>query len=112
MAKRNIKPRVRVPKEVKRGDVFEVKTLVTHPMETGMRVEKETGQKIPREIIYKFIATYTGHEVMKAIWHPAMSANPYSAFYVVALESGPMTFTWTDDNEETYTKEVMLNVVG
>jgi sulfur-oxidizing protein SoxZ len=111
MAKRNIKPRVRVPKQVKKGDVFEVKTLVSHPMETGMRVEKKTGQKIPRDIINKFIATYNGKEVMKAIWHPAMSANPYSAFNVVADKSGPMTFTWIDDNEEAYTKEVMLNVV-
>ena len=112
MAKRNIKPRVRVPKKVKKGEVFEVKTLVTHPMETGMRTDKKSGDKIPREIINKFIATYNGKEVMKAIWYPSMSANPYSAFYLVADESGPMTFTWSDDNMETYTKEVMLNVEG
>ena len=112
MASKDIKPRVRVPKKVKKGEVFEVKTLVTHPMETGLRSDKKTGLKIPREIINKFYATYNGKEVMKAIWHPSMSSNPYSAFYVVAKESGPMVFTWTDDNAETYTKEVMVNVEG
>ena len=111
MAKLNIKPRVRIPKKVKKGDIFEVKTLVTHRMETGMRVDKKSGNKIPREIINSFSATYNGKEVLRATWHPAMSANPYSAFYLVAEESGPMTFTWVDDNKETYTKEVTLNVV-
>ncbi|MBL6933425.1 MAG: thiosulfate oxidation carrier complex protein SoxZ [Rhodospirillales bacterium] len=112
MTRKNINPRVRVPKKVKQGDVFEVKTLVTHPMETGLRNDKETGQKIPRDIINKVNVTYNGKEVMKAIWHPAMSANPYSAFFVVADQSGPMTFTWIDDNAEIYTKEVMINVEG
>ena len=112
MPKKNIKPRVRVPKKVKKGEVFEVKTLVEHSMETGNRKEKKTGEKIPRDIIKKFSATYNGKEVMKAIWHPAMSANPYSAFYLVAETSGPLIFSWTDDNSESYTKEVMINVEG
>ena len=112
MPKKNIKPRVRVPKKVKKGEVFEVKTLVEHSMETGNRKEKKTGKKISRDIIKKFSATYNGKEVMKAIWHPAMSANPYSAFYLVAETSGPLIFSWTDDNSETYTKEVMINVEG
>ena len=111
MAKKNIKPRVRVPKKVKKGEMFEVKTLVTHPMETGMRNDKKTGQKIPREIISQFSATYNGKEVIKAVWHPAMSANPYSAFYLLADETGPMTLTWIDDNADSYTKEVMINVI-
>ena len=112
MPKKNIKPRIRVPKKVKKGEVFEVKTLVEHSMETGNRKEKKTGEKIPRDIIKKFTVTYNGEEVMKAIWHPAMSANPYSAFYLVAEKSGPLIFSWTDDNLETYTKEVMINVEG
>jgi len=61
-------------------------------------------QKIHRDI--------HGKEVLKEIWHPAMSAKSYSAFYLVAEISGPMIFSWTDDNSETYTKEVMINVEG
>ena len=112
MTQKTIKPRVRVPKKVKQGDVFEVKTLVTHPMETRLRNDKKTGEKIPRNIINKIDVSYNGNQVMKAIWHPAMSANPYSAFFVVADESGPMVFTWTDDEAQTYTKEVTINVEG
>jgi len=112
MAKKNIKPRVRVPKKLKKGEIFEVKTLVTHPMETGLRKDKKTGKTIPREIIRTFSATYDGIEVIRADWHPAMSANPYSAFNVVAGNSGPMVFTWIDDKNNSYKKEVMINVVS
>ena len=112
MPKKNIKPRVRVPKKVKKGEVFEVKTLVEHPMETGMRKEKKTGKEIPQDIIKEFNVTYNGKEVIKAIWHPAMSANPYSSFYLVAKESGPLIFSWTDNNSKIYTKEVTINVEG
>jgi len=112
MAKKDINPRVRVPKSLKKGDVFEVKTLVTHLMESGQRPNKDTGGKFPREIINAFSVTYNGKEVLRAKWHPAVSANPYTAFYVVADESGPMVFTWTDDNGESYIKEVAIKVQG
>ena len=49
MPKKNIQPRVRVPKKIKKGEVFEVKTLVEHPMETGMRKEKKTGKKTEKK---------------------------------------------------------------
>ncbi|NQV46930.1 MAG: thiosulfate oxidation carrier complex protein SoxZ [Rhodospirillaceae bacterium] len=106
----DIKPRIRVPKSVKKGDVFEVKTLVTHLMESGQRPNKETGSKYPRDIINSFIVTYNAKEVLKATWHAAVSANPYTAFYVVAEESGPMVFTWIDDNGTSYSKEVPIIV--
>jgi len=112
MAKRDIKPRVRVPKKLTKGQLFEVKTLVSHRMETGLRKDKETGETIPRDIIRALTVSYNGAEVLNSVWHTAMSANPYTSFYVRAEDSGPMVFTWTDSADQTYTKEVAINVVG
>lgn len=112
MANTDIKPRVRIPKKLKRGQLFEVKTIVSHPMETGLRKDKATGKPIPRNILKELRAQYGGKEVLRAVWHPAVSANPYTAFYVVAEESGPIILTWTDDAGVSYTKEVMINVQG
>lgn len=109
MAK-NIKPRVRVPKSLKKGDVFEVKTLVTHDMETGLRKDKATGKPIPRDIINNLHVTYNGVEVLNAKWAPSVSANPFTAFFVVADASGPMVFTWTDDAGTAYSKTVDVKV--
>jgi len=108
----NINPRVRVPKSVKKGEIFEVKTLVTHLMETGRRIDKDTGKPVPRDIINGLTVVYNGAEVLKSIWHPGMSANPYTSFFVVASESGNMDFTWTDDAGEKYTKSVKVTVSG
>lgn len=112
MASNDINPRVKIPKQVKKGQAFEVKTLVTHAMESGQRPDKDTGNKIPRNIINNFSATYNGKTVMRADWRPGMSANPFAAFYVVAEESGTIEFKWVDDGGESYTKTVNVTVVA
>jgi len=104
------KARVKVPKKVKKGEVFQVKTLVSHKMETGQRKDKKTGNKIPRMIINNFVCKYNGKEVFSSDWHPAVSANPYLAFYVKAEESGKLDMTWTEDNGKTTTKTAKVNV--
>lgn len=104
-------PRVRVPSSVKKGEVFEVKSLISHKMESGQRTD-ENGETIPRFIINKFTATFNGKEVFSADWHPAISANPYMAFYMKAEESGDLVLSWTDDNGDTVTKTVKVNVTS
>ena len=52
------KPRVKAPKKAKKGKIVEIKTLISHKMETGQRKDKKTGEKIPRKIINKFVATF------------------------------------------------------
>jgi hypothetical protein len=64
------KTRVRVPKTARKGEVIQIKTLISHRMETGHRQDKDTGSRIPRQIIKKFICTYNGEEVLSADWYP------------------------------------------
>lgn len=45
------KPRVRVPRTASKGEVIEIKTLLSHPMETGYRRDDQ-GRIIPRHIIH------------------------------------------------------------
>ena len=52
------KPRVKLPKSVNKGQVVQIKTLIPHKMETGLRKNKKTGKKIPRHIINKVEATF------------------------------------------------------
>jgi sulfur-oxidizing protein SoxZ len=105
-----VKPRIRVPRQAKRGEVIEIKTLLSHPMETGYRRDVQ-GQLVPRHIIHTFVCTYNGEEVFRADWHPAVAANPYLAFYTVATESGRLRFEWIDDHGKVYTAEAEISVV-
>lgn len=103
------KPRVKVPKTAKKGEVIEIKTLIAHAMETGQRKDN-SGAVIPRKIINKFEAKYNGEVVFSADWHPAISANPYLAFHTVATESGTIEFTWTDDDGSVYSESAEITV--
>ena len=104
------KPRVKLPKKAAKGEVIQIKTLISHTMETGQRKDKKTGEKIPRKIINKFVCTFNGKEVFSADWHPAISANPYMAFYTTATESGTFEFSWTDDDGSVYSTTAQLTV--
>ena len=105
-----VKPRVKVPKTAAKGEIIEIKTLISHVMETGLRKDKKTGEKIPRQIINKFTCTFNGTPVFSSDWHPAVAANPYLAFSFRAQESGTLVFEWVDDDGTVYTKEAELQV--
>jgi sulfur-oxidizing protein SoxZ len=47
---------INVPAKARRGDIIEIKTLISHPMESGYRVGTN-GQMIPRDIIHRFVCT-------------------------------------------------------
>ncbi len=104
------KARVKVPKTAKKGEVFQVKTLISHKMETGLRKNKKTGKKIPRFIIKQFTCTYNGATVVDCDWNTPISANPYMAFYVKADKSGDLVFKWTDDAGKTVEKTASITV--
>ena len=60
---------VHVPKEAKRGEVIEIRTLAGHTMETGFR-RTQRGEPIPRDIITHFVCTYNGVEIFRAELFP------------------------------------------
>jgi sulfur-oxidizing protein SoxZ len=92
----NAKPRVRLPSSIKLGDVIEVKTLISHVMETGQRRGAD-GKPIPRNIIHTFTASFNGTDVFKAEFAPGISANPYLAFFMKVTGPGDLEMTWIDD---------------
>jgi len=104
------KPRIKIPDQAKVGDVIEVKTLISHVMETGQRKDRD-GKTIARDIINTFTATYAGKEVFRASLQPGISANPYIAFFMRVSGPGEIVFTWTDDAGKNVTEKAVLNVV-
>jgi sulfur-oxidizing protein SoxZ len=101
--------RVQVPQSVKRGEAFEVRVIVQHPMETGFRRDLQ-GQAIPVNIVDKLACTYGGREVFRAELGTGIAANPYIAFYVVARESGPIEIAWSDDRGQEGRASALVDV--
>lgn len=104
------RPLINVPAKARRGQVIEIKTLISHVMETGFR-HTTTGAPIPRDIITEFACSYNGEEIFRATLHPAIAANPFITFHTVARESGRITFRWTGDNgfSETATANISVD---
>ena len=100
---------INVPPKAKRGDVIEIKTLMSHIMETGYRHTADGGI-VPRDIITGFICRYNGSEIFRAELFPAIAANPFLAFFTIATESGTFDFEWSGDNGFNATATARITV--
>jgi len=101
--------RIVMPKTAKKGEIIEIKTLVTHPMETGYRRD-DMGKAIPRDIITLLTVQYAGEEVFRMDMFPGVAANPFAAFTTIATETGELVFTWTDEKGDAHVEKAMLTV--
>ena len=103
------KPRIKIPDSAKVGEIIEIKTLISHVMETGQRKDAE-GKTIPRKIINSFKAKFAGQELFSAELQPGISANPYLSFFMKVPGPGEFEFSWVEDGGATVVEKLKLNV--
>jgi sulfur-oxidizing protein SoxZ len=97
-------PRIEVPASAAKGEMFQVRTIIGHEMETGLRHD-DKGNVIPRKIINRFACRYNDVEVFSVDLHEAIAANPFFEFSLRATESGLLKFAWQEDGGNIYTLE-------
>ncbi len=102
-------PRVQVRSTAAKGEIFQVKALISHQMETGLRHDDQ-GNVIPRKIINKFTCRYNDVVVFSVDLHEAVAANPFIEFYLRATESGRLALVWEEDGGGVYALEHHLTV--
>ncbi|CAL76234.1 putative sulfur oxidation protein soxZ [Bradyrhizobium sp. ORS 278] len=100
---------VNVPAKARRGAVIEIKTLMSHVMETGYR-HTAAGEVVPRDIITSFTCKFNGAEIFRADLYPAIAANPFLSFFTTASESGRFEFEWIGDNGFVATASAAITV--
>ncbi|WP_299907362.1 thiosulfate oxidation carrier complex protein SoxZ [uncultured Paracoccus sp.] len=106
---RDVTPRLRLPKTAAKGEVIEVRTLISHPMESGLRKDAE-GRTIPRGIINRLTVTFNDQPVIDVDLGPGISANPYFAFHATVPEAGEFLFCWHDDDGSIYEERRQIDV--
>ena len=90
------------------GDVVQVRVLMAHIMETGLR-KNQQGDTIPAHYIQQITATCRNKVVLSADWGPAVSANPFIAFKFKGAGKGDrIVFTWVDSRGDTRTDESVI----
>lgn len=81
-----------------------VKALMNHPMETGLRKDKATGEAIPAHFIQEVVCKAKDAVVMTAAWSGGISKNPYISFKFTGANPGDsVEITWTDNKGESET---------
>ncbi|HSH30910.1 MAG TPA: thiosulfate oxidation carrier complex protein SoxZ [Thiohalobacter sp.] len=91
------------------GDTTTVKALISHPMETGLRKNSKTGEKIPAHFIQEVVCEHKGDTVLTAQWGPAISKNPYLSFrFKGAAKGDSLTLRWVDNKGESDSIETQI----
>jgi len=86
--------------------VATVKALISHPMETGLRKDKKTGQPIPAEFIQEVVCESGGKTVLSAQWGSAISKNPFLSFKFSGAKAGDsIKVSWVDNKGNSDTLE-------
>jgi len=91
------------------GDVADVKVLMNHIMETGVRKDAKTGQLIPAHFITEVTASVNGAKVLVAGMGGGVSKNPYLGFKVKGPKAGDkVVVNWTDNKGDKNTAEATI----
>ena len=103
--------RVQLPHQAQRGEAFEVRVAIQHPMETGFRYD-HAGKAVPKNVINTLVARYNGNEIFRAEMGSGIAANPYLQFFTVAQASGEIEVSWVDDAGVRGSERASITVLG
>jgi sulfur-oxidizing protein SoxZ len=98
---------MKIRASVKDG-VTEVKVLMQHEMETGLRKDAD-GSLIPAWFITEVKVQHQGRTVLEAQYGQSISKNPYLLFHFKGGAVGEkVTVSWVDNKGDTRSDEVAI----
>ena len=86
-----------------------VKALIKHPMETGRRKDKDSGEVVPAHYIQEVTCSYQGEPVLTSEWGPTISKNPFLSFTFMGGAPGEeIELTWKDNKGDSESKSATI----
>ncbi|MBI3149768.1 MAG: thiosulfate oxidation carrier complex protein SoxZ [Betaproteobacteria bacterium] len=79
------------------GSGAEVRVLINHPMETGVRKD-EKGAVVPAHFIQSLRITHNGNAVLESLWGVGISQNPYLRLKLASAKPGDKIAVAWEDN--------------
>ena len=94
------------------GDKVDVRVLMAHEMETGLRKDA-AGKIVPAHFIQNVTATCNGKTVLSAQWGPSVSKNPTLSFRFSDAKVGDKVIvTWVDNKGDKRTDEALITAAA
>ena len=97
---------IRIKAKDRKG-LVDVKCLMKHNMETGLRKDK-SGKKIPEHWIQDVSAESNGKTVFSAAFNTSISKDPYLAFAFAGKKGDSLTIAWKDNTGATDSAETVI----
>lgn len=94
---------------VQQGDFTEIKVLLQHPMENGMRHDLKSGALLPAHFIQTFSLAVNGKTMIQANLNTAVSANPVMVFRLQGIKAGDkVNAAWKDNRGDSRSDEALV----
>jgi sulfur-oxidizing protein SoxZ len=103
--------RIRVPDQIRRGDLITINAIVSHPMDTGFFRTAE-GDPIPAYFIKDVTVNYGNQEVARFEWTSGISRDPVVSFTLKADREAPLTMIWSDNKGAIFKQSVNISFVS
>jgi len=101
--------RVSAPAQARPGEIVTIRALISHPMETGLRLN-ELDDWIRQRIISSFTCAYGGTPLFRARLYPSVAANPFFEFHCRATQDAMLDFAWYDTQDLTFMNQTRLKL--
>ncbi|SFX73455.1 thiosulfate oxidation carrier protein SoxY [Marinospirillum alkaliphilum] len=92
-------PRIALPRRLQAGQPIEIRTLISHPMETGLRKAAD-GKLLPQNLIHNMVLELDQQPVFEARFYTGTSANPYVRLHLKTDQNAMARFRWTDQQKQ------------
>lgn len=90
------------------GEVADIRILMTHPMETGLRKD-EAGHLVPAHFIQTFAVTLNGTTLVEGQLNTSISKNPLFGFKARGIRAGDrLAVQWIDGKGEQRRDEMVV----
>lgn len=99
-------PRIALPRRIKAGEPVELRTLINHPMETGLRSDAD-GQLIPQNLVQSLQLSIDQQPALKVQFANGTAANPYVRLMIKG-EGKELDFRWQDQQGEEVVEKRQL----
>jgi sulfur-oxidizing protein SoxZ len=92
-----------------KNNITHVRLLAQHPMETGHRVNTQTGEKVPAKYIQELRCEHENKVVFLAQFGTFVSQNPFLSFSFEGAKKGDsLTFRWNDNTGDFEKTEAII----
>ncbi len=106
------KPKMRLPRKIKKGEIIEVRVKIRYPSSTGLKLVDEEkmifGRKQEAVYLQKMDVIYGGQTIMEYQMTSATSPDPLIRFKMRADKEAPLKIIFTNIKDEQ--SEVTQNI--